>query len=225
MPHRKRIVAPGIPLHITQRGVRRLNIFRDNEDRWLYLRLFSEASHRFYMRIYAYCLMTNHTHFVALPGREDSMWRTFHRVHSMYGAIFNAKYGVSGHLWEERPRSAPTDDRHFLAAVRYVEQNPVRAGLAQRAEDSPWSSARFHCGLIRFDDLLDTRWPDGESSAHWSEWLRGESDPATETLVRLHTLSGRPCGDDAFVSRLEELLSRRIRPQKPGPKPRGAPID
>src|ERR1051326_1149267 len=123
MPHRKRIVVPGIPLHITQRGVRRLNIFRDNEDRCVYLRLFAQASRRFDMLVYAYCLMTNHTHFVAVPNREDSVWRTFHRVHSIYGSIFNAKYGLYGRLWEGRPHSTPTDESHFMAAVRYVEQN------------------------------------------------------------------------------------------------------
>ena len=104
MPHRKRIVVPGIPVHITQRGVRRSNIFRDNEDRCVYLRLFAQASRTFDLRIYAYCLMTNHTHFVAVPNRPDSIWRTFHRVHSIYGSIFNAKYGLFGRLWEERPR-------------------------------------------------------------------------------------------------------------------------
>jgi len=81
MPHRKRIVVPRIPLHITQRGVRRLNLFRDNEDRCVYLRLFAQASRMFDLPIYAYCLMTNHTHFVAVPNRTDSLWRTFHRVH------------------------------------------------------------------------------------------------------------------------------------------------
>src|SRR5215469_16020557 len=75
MPHRKRIVVPGVPLHITQRGVRRLNIFRDNEDRCVYLRLFAQASRMFDMLVYAYCLMTNHTHFVAVPNHPDLVWR------------------------------------------------------------------------------------------------------------------------------------------------------
>jgi putative transposase len=220
MPRRKRIVVPGIPLHITQRGVRRSNIFRDNEDRCVYLRLFAEASRRFEMLIYAYCLMTNHTHVVPIPKRADSVWRTFHRVHSIYGSIFNAKYSLCGRLWEERPRSSPMDESHFLAAVRYVEQNPVRAGMVLRAEEYPWSSARYHCGLIASDDLLDTRWPTVDAVVSWSEWLRGEGDPATEDLVRRNTLSGQPCGDETFIKRLESLLCKPIRPRKPGPKPR-----
>jgi putative transposase len=218
MPHRKRIVVPGIPLHITQRGVRRLNVFRDNEDRCIYLRLFAQAARMFDMLVYAYCLMTNHTHFVAVPTRPDFMWRTFHRVHSIYGSIFNAKYGLYGRLWEGRPHSSPTDDGHFLAAVRYVEQNPVRAGMVRKAEEYPWSSARFHCGLVGSDDLLDTRWPDADALAQWSEWLNRDSDTVVENLIRRHTLSGRPCGDADFILTLEQKLCRPIRPQKPGPK-------
>ncbi|HEY2379708.1 MAG TPA: transposase [Terriglobia bacterium] len=220
MPHRKRVVVSGIPVHIMQRGVRRSNIFRDKEDRCIYLRLFAEASRRFDLRIYAYCLMTNHTHFVAVPNRLDSIWRTFHRVHSIYGSIFNAKYGLYGRLWEERPRSTPTDETHFLAAVRYVELNPVRAGMIQRAEEYPWSSARFHCGLVATDLLLDATWPDAGTFGRWSEWLTGDCDPAMEDLLRQHTLSGQPCGDPAFIRQLEERTGQTIRPRKPGRRPR-----
>ena len=211
---------PGIPVHITQRGVRRSNVFRDNEDRCVYLRLFAESSRIFALRIYAYCLMTNHTHCVAIPIRPDSMWRTFHRVHSIYDPLFNAKYGLTGHLWEKRPCSTPTDEGHFLAAVRYVERNPVRAGMISRAEDYPWSSARFHCGLTATDVLLDPTWPGAESVEGWAEWLNGECDPAVEDLLRRHTSSGQPCGDVAFVNRLEQLSGQTIRPRKPGRKPR-----
>jgi putative transposase len=199
--------------------VRRSNIFRDNEDRCVYLRLFAQASRTFDLLIHAYCLMTNHTHFVAKPNRPDSVWRTFHRVHSIYASIFNAKYGLSGALWEGRPRSTPTDESHFLAAVRYVELNPVRAAMVRRAEEYPWSSARFHCGLAATDVLVDATWPDAEMRTRWAEWLAGESDSGLEDLLRRHTLSGQPCGDDAFIVQLEQLLGKRIRPQKPGPKP------
>ena len=220
MPRRKRIVVPGIPLHITQRGARRSTVFRDKEDREVYLRLLAQASRKFEMRIYAYCLMTNHTHIVAIPNRPDSLWLTYHRVHSIYGSLFNAKYEICGRLWEERPRSAPMDESHFLAAVRYVEQNPVRAGLVRRAEDYQWSSARFHCGIVKSDRLLDATWPETEPLERWSDWLTGESDTGIEDLVRQNTLSGQPCGDATFIDRLENLLCSRIRRRKPGPKPR-----
>jgi putative transposase len=157
-------------------------------------------------------------HFVAVPKRPDSIWRTFHRVHSIYGAIFNAKYGLFGRLWEGRPRSTPTDEGHFLTAVRYVERNPVRAGMIQRAEEYPWSSARFHCGLVATDVLVDPAWPGAEPFGRWSEWLSGESEPATENILRRNTLSGQPCGDAAFISRLEKQSGQTIRPRKPGRK-------
>src|SRR5258708_7446303 len=105
MPRTARAVMVGMPHHITQRGSRRFDVFRDNSDRLEYIELFRESCRRFLLRIWAYCLMSNHVHYIAVPEREDSIAKTFHRAHGAYAKRFNVKYGSVGHLWQERPFS------------------------------------------------------------------------------------------------------------------------
>jgi putative transposase len=130
-----RVVLPGMPHHVTQRGSRRWNVFQDDADRRSYVDIFRDSAERFRLRIHAYCLMTNHVHFVVIPESAEAIWRTFQRSQGMYAAKFNIKYGFCGHLWQARPYSSVLDEKHFRAAVRYVERNPVRAGMCPQAED------------------------------------------------------------------------------------------
>ena len=201
MPRIARVVVPGIPLHVTQRGIRRTDVFADDTDRLLYHWLLKTTAAHFQLRFYAYCLMTNHVHFVVVPGRPDSLWKTIHRVHSVYSYRFNRRQGLSGHLWQGRPFSCPLDDTHLWAAVRYVERNPVRTGIVERAEDYIWSSASAHCnGDI--DDLLDPNWPATDEITEWSSWLT-EEDVQEVERVRKSTFSGKPCRNEAFVRWME----------------------
>ena len=108
-----RVVLPGVPLHVTQRGIRRFDTFRDESDRHIYIKLLAESCRRFHLRISAYCLMSNHVHLVAIPERNDSLWRTLHRCHGVYATRFNSKYGLTGHLWQARPFSCALDEEHF----------------------------------------------------------------------------------------------------------------
>jgi putative transposase len=212
-----RIVLPGVAHHITQRGIRRLNTFCDEEDRITYLDLFRKTCSRFGLQICAYCLMTNHVHFVAIPERVDSIWKTFHRCHSIYATRFNQKYGLAGHLWQGRPFSCLLDDTHFWAAIRYVEGNPVRAGIVDRAEAYPWSSAQAHCGLAN-DPVLHPNWLRIDGVSNWSEWLRDGDDSPLIEEIRDRTVNGGPCGGDDFIAEAERRLGRQLRPKKPGPK-------
>ena len=148
----RRVVVPGLPHHVTQRGVRRSATFSDARDRCIYLELLSEASRLFGLAVRSYVLMTNHIHLIAVPEHEDSLGKTMRDTHGPYASYFNRRYGFCGHLWQARFYSSPMDDGHFWEAVRYVENNPVRAGIVERAEDYPWSSAAAHCGLR--EDLL-----------------------------------------------------------------------
>jgi putative transposase len=218
MPRIARAVLPDVPHHITQRGVRRSNVFFDSADYETYRDLIQESSRQYGLRICAYCLMTNHVHIVAVPERPDSIANTFQRCHGMYARRFNKKYGVTGHTWQARPFSCTLDEAHFWAAVRYVERNPVRAGMAYRAEDYSWSSAQAHCGLVS-DDLLDGGWPPEGVIQDWSRWLGEGYDVRMERSIRDRTFTGRPCGDDDFVRRVEVALDRQLSPKKPGPKP------
>lgn len=103
MPRMARVVLPGMPHHVTQRGSRRWNVFQDDADRRSYVDIFRDSAERFRLRIHAYCLMTNHVHFVVIPESAEAIWRTFQRSQGMYAAKFNIKYGLCGHLWQARP--------------------------------------------------------------------------------------------------------------------------
>ena len=213
-----RVVIPGMSHHVTQRGVRRLDVFRDDEDRLLYLKLFAQSAHSYELIVRCYTLMSNHVHFVVMPGRPDSIERVFHWCHGVYVEHFNEKYSLSGHLWEQRPHSCVLSDSHLREAVRYVELNPVRARMVRRAADYRWSSARAHC-LGSVDPLLTGE--DRLAIPAWAEWLEGQGyDLKVDEFLRTCTATGRPCGDDAFVRDLERLTQRRLLPAKRGPKPK-----
>jgi putative transposase len=207
-----------MPHHITHRGIRRSDVFWDDADRLNYLQLFRSACQRYLLRIWAYCLMTNHVHFVAIPERLDSIGRVFHWCHGAYAKYFNQKYGLTGNLWELRPHSAVLDESHAMAAVRYVERNPVRAGMVAEASDYKWSSARVRCGLA-YDSLLDQTWPPSGLIPDWAEWLAGEDDEAREKSIRRNTSVGRPCGDQSFIESIEQRTHRTLRAKRRGRKP------
>lgn len=217
MPRTSRVVVPGMPHHVVQRGSRRLNIFRDEEDRLTYLELFAESCAQSHVAVRAYSLMPNHVHHITVPERPDSIRRLFHRSHGMYANWFNKKYGLVGHLWQERPFSCVLSEPRLRNAIRYVENNPVRAGMVSEARDYRWSSARAHCHGDA--DLLLAQ-DEPRAIEGWTEWLNGKCDRVIDDLIRECTFTGRPCGDEAFVLELERLTGRRLRPKKPGPKPR-----
>ena len=220
MPRMARVVCPDVPHHITQRGVRRFNVFHDHADRLRYLELLGRYAPRFGLSITAYCLMTNHVHMVAVPEHQDSIAKVFGYCHGVYSAEFNKKYGKSGHVWQARPFSCVLDEPHTWAAIRYVERNPVRAGMVERAEDYAWSSARAHCGLS-VDALLSPDWREQFPMLDWGAWLNG-IDAESEKRIRAGTYTGRPCGSDTFMKGVEAVVGRVLAPGKPGPKPRNA---
>ena len=217
MPRLARVVVEGLPHHVTQRGNRKQNVFIDDTDRRVYLRLLGEWCEDAHLRIWAYTLMTNHVHLIAVPEQSESISVALQRVHGDYARYSNARHGQVGHVWQGRFKSTVLDDRHLWNAVRYVERNPVRASIVARAEDYPWSSAAAHCGL-RDDPLLDDGLPLLDRLSDWAAWLRDEDPPETVDLLRKRTRTGRPCGDGAFLKALERQLGRVLEAQKPGPK-------
>jgi putative transposase len=207
-----------MPMHITQRGSRRFDVFAEEADRRDYLRLLQECCKDYRLGIVAYCLMTNHVHYVAIPGRPDSISLVFHRLNGTHSQWFNRKYGFVGHLWQERPFSCVLDQSHLVHAVRYVEQNPVRARMVKQASDYPWSSAAAHCsGSV--DPWLDLETPQFEVG-DWREWLNAVTNEEADRFIRECTATGRPCGDDHFVKQIEEVTDRDFTRRKPGPKPK-----
>ena len=219
MPRVARIVAPGFSHHVTQRGNRREPVFFEDADRQEYLMLLMDYRGKYGLDVWAYCLMTNHVHFVAVPRAADSLARTMRDTHQAYSSWLNRRLGQSGHVWQGRFYSTALDESHLWAAVAYVERNPVRAGLVERAEEYPWSSAAARCGR-RQDPLLASDWPRGGKVTDWSAWLAGEPPAKQIDAIRGRTMTGRPCGEASFIERLEGLLGRALKPRKAGRKPK-----
>ena len=213
----RRVVVPGLPHHITQRGVRRSPVFFDDRDRQIYLELLSEASELFGLAIRSYTLMTNHVHLIAVPEHEESLGKAMRDTHGPYAFYFNRRHSFCGHLWQARFHSSPLDDAHSWAAVRYVENNPVRSGMAEQAQDYPWSSAAAHCGLCE-DLLLSAFDIDPHLIPDWEEWLAAGQPAAEIESIRKNTRTGRPVGSKPFIENLETKLGRRLRPAKRGRK-------
>lgn len=223
MPRMARVVIPDAPHHITQRGNRSEDVFFKDVDRLRYLKLLGEYAAKHDLAIWAYCLMTNHVHLVVVPGQVESLSRTFRPLHHQYAQEVNQRLGLAGHLWQGRFFSCPLDDRHFWTAVRYVERNPVQAGIVEKAEDYRWSSAATHCGM-RADTLLSGQLESSDEIADWSAWLRdaGEQDERIVRRLRMCTRTGRPAGDETFLDKLEAITGRILR-AKPGGRPKKQP--
>ena len=214
-----RLVLPGFPYHVTQRGNRRMQTFFDDGDYALYRELLADAADRAGTEIWAYCLMPNHVHLVVVPADEDGLRRTFADAHRRYTAFINARNRWTGHLWQGRFGAVVMDEVHLAHAMRYVSLNPVRARLVERAEDWPWSSVRAH--LAGKDDRLVRVGPAIERYGDFAGFLGDSGDPADAwRALRRSETSGRPLGDPGWVADLEARTGRILAPQKRGPRPR-----
>ena len=216
MARMARLVVPGHPHHVTQRGVRRMEVFSAPGDYETYRALLGEWCGAAETEIWAYCLMPNHVHLILVPSREDGLRAALGEAHRRYTRHVNTREGWRGHLWQERFHSFVMDDDHLLACARYVELNPVRAGLVERPEDWQWSSARAHLGIG--DDGITARRPLLDRVADWRGFLDGGLDATTLETIRRHARTGRPLGVESFLEGLERSLGRSVRP-----RPRGRP--
>jgi REP-associated tyrosine transposase len=213
MPRVARIVVPGEPHHITQRGNNHQDVFYTDDDRRMYLELLKKQSKKYGLIIHGYCLMSNHVHIVATPKDPVTLARAVGLSNLMYTQYINRLYSRIGHLWQNRFYSCVLDSEHFYKALRYVERNPVRAGIVGQAWDYPWSSALVHIGAEENFDLLDLKlWRDMSSTKNWQELLLAP-DPKDElTTFKSHTRSGHPLVNEAKLKLLELRLGRSLRP-------------
>lgn len=215
MPRIARTVIPGVSYHLTQRGNNRQDVFFVDDDRRRYLELLAENAERYGLTVRGYCLMTNHVHLIAIPHAEDSLAKAVGRTHWRYTQLINHLHGRDGHLWKNRFDSCGLDDRHLVAAMRYVEMNPVRARLVRRPWRYRWSSAAAHVGLRKPDATLSLADWD-YSPAEWRRMLE-EALPDDEVQkIRRATSRGRPLGSDAFLSKIEHAVGRRLRARPVG---------
>ena len=222
MPRIARAIAVGCAHHITQRGNNRQGVFLVEDDRKVYLELLREQADKYGLEIVAYCLMTNHVHLVAIPHAEESLAQAVGRTHFRYTQYINRFHKRSGHLWQGRFYSCALDGRHLWPALKYVELNPVRARLCRRAWEYAWSSAAAHTEEKAESKLLNLpRWYKQISAKEWRKELAEGLTDEEVAQIRLRTHTGRPLGSDSFVSKLEALLGRRVRPLPAG-RPRKA---
>ena len=212
MPRIARLVVPDYPHHVTARGNYRQNIFKDDAGRKQYLAFIADYSKEYHLTILSYCLMDNHVHFIAVPHKENSLAKVFSGTHVRYSQYFNKKLHVRGHLWQGRFYSCVLNGAHLLAAVRYVERNPVRVRLVKRASDYKWSSAKSH-SVLGASAMIDTnqlfKYVD-ITQEKWKNFIEAMDKPEDILEIRRNTMTGRPLGDDLFVQKLEKKFNIRL---------------
>jgi putative transposase len=221
MPRISRVVAPGLPHHVTQRGNRRQQTFFCQEDYQAYLTFMSEWCRKSRVEIWAYCLMPNHTHLIAVPESSEGLRRAIGEAHKRYSNRINSREGWRGHLWQGRFFSFPLDEHYLLIATRYIELDPVRAGMVTTPENYPYSSTAAHISgrddfLVKARALLDI-------VRDWEVFLSGPISEKDIIVLKRHERTGRPLGDPLFISRVERTIGRVVRKQKPGPRIRRFP--
>jgi putative transposase len=207
-----------LPHHVTQRGNRRQQTFFCDEDYAAYLELMAEWCKERGVQIWAYCLMPNHVHLIAVPSSEECLGRAIGEAHCRYTRRINFREKWRGYLWQGRFASFVMDEPYLLAAARYVELNPVRAGLASDAADWPWSSARAH--LSGRDDRLVHVAPMLSMVADWRGLLNSAIREEELRDLREHVQTGLPIGGALFLDRLERAAGRILRPRKAGRPPK-----
>ena len=221
-----RYVIPGQPQHIIQRGNNRQVIFAAEGDYQFFRDAMIEAAGRFGLAIHAYVWMTNHIHLLATPTHTDSISKTFQSVGGKYVKYFNHTYRRSGTLWEGRYRATVVDSERFLLSVmRYIELNPVRAGMVGHPRDYPWSSHRRYAygemgvnlnWLIEPDQYRKIERTEEARKAAYRDLLKAGVDADDLTAIRDATHKGWALGDKRFREMIEGLGERRAAPAAMG---------
>jgi putative transposase len=196
-----------------------MDIFPDDDARLAYLQFLSDESRRFGVQFLSWCLMTNHVHFIAVPTDTSSLAKAFGEAHRRYTRMRNFQEGVRGYLFQGRFGSCVLDEKHLIAAARYVERNPVKAKMVAQPGGYEWSSARFHLRLADTDPLVADRTLLGLVS-DW-EGLLSTEDQEESNRLRLSTRTGRPAGNEDFVEKVQQYTGKDPRPKRPGRPKKG----
>jgi len=233
MPRLPRVQPADVPAHIVQRGNNRSPCFFADGDYACYLHWMGLAALRTRVAIHAYALMTNHVHILASPSTDGGLARMMQQLGRNYAGTINRKYARTGSLWEARYRASLVESETYLLEVyRYIDLNPVRAGLVRRAEEYPWSSARAHLDVdvdrqaLIAHPLFQSLGGHPQSRARVYRKLL-EDAPNDEAIgaIRSATARSEVLGSEDFRDRIEGLDRGRVRHRPPGPKPRVAPSD
>jgi len=214
MARKPRNIAAGFPFHAIVRGNNRQPIFLDDEDRRSYKSVLQSAGMVHGLEVHGFVLMTNHVHLVVTPARPESLALVMQAVGRQYVRRFNHRHGRTGTLWEGRYRaSIIQEDRYLLACLRYMEMNPVRAGIVAAPEAYAWSSHRHHLGLV-VDPLVSPH------SVYWAlgntpfdrevayRHLFQEPPAVDEHKLTQALLKGHAVAEAEFLDRLEATTGR-----------------
>ena len=216
MPRIARVIATGYPHHITQRGNNRATVFFDDEDRQTYLKLLAVYAEKHHFQIWAYCLMSNHIHLLAVPETENSLARGIGLTNQVYTQYLNRKMNQSGRIWQNRFFSCVVEnDKYLWAVARYIDRNPLKAGLVENAEVYRWSSAKAH--MTGASDTLTgaTSWLSPQEQSAYAVFVVTE-DEETDNAIRRATRTGRPYGSDNFIDLLEFQLKQPLKARRRG---------
>lgn len=205
-----RVVLPGHLYHVTQRGNFRQKVFFDDQDRVVYLKYLEEYAIKYYLNIYAFCLMDNHVHFIVKPNNENSMAYAFRIAHQKYSLYLNKRHEQFGHRWQSRFYSCLLLEGHVKKAIRYVERNPVRAGMVERPGDYVWSSARAHLGksykIITLSDISGYI-----QVSSWKAYLCEFEDNEDLANIRQGTLQGKAFGPADSIDKIEKMTGHPLK--------------
>ncbi len=199
----KRITIPGFPHHVIQRGLQGRQTFLSHDDYVTYLEIITECCLRHGVDVWAYCLMPDHVHLIAVPGEKNALTRCLGAAHGRYTRYINLGTGNTGQFWQGRYASHLLDEQYLIACARYIEINPVKRDYVDQPEDWQWSSAKAH--IMKCDDSLVQAGPLLERvETKWQDFL-AEARPAAEAdLFYSHEKSGLPLGSDDFLTMVKK---------------------
>ena len=219
MPRIARVSIPGIPVHVTQRGNYRQNIFKECIDKEFYMNSFLHYKKKFNVKLYAWCLMDNHVHFVLEPCDAEGLGRLFKSLNTRYSMYFNRKLQRKGRLFDDRFFSCLLDESHFYEAIRYVELNPYKAKMEREFGEYVWNSSLEHL-KIRSQYYLNRK-PDFFKVDNWKDYLvEGINSENISKKIEAHTMSGFPLGNKSFVENVSEKLGKDLIKKKRGRPPK-----
>ncbi len=212
MPSRPRLIAPNFPHHVVARANRGVTVFHDNEDFLRFLAIMTALKKRRELKLWAFCLMSNHVHLLIVPKNREDMIKYMQGLLVAYTQYYNDKYQTEGQLWRSRYFSSIVDEERYLWQVlRYIERNPVRAGLTQDPEGYPFSSASKNGICSQFLDPLPFTL---EQLMVYKQWRAVPEPPELLEFLRETARKSWPVGDQAFCESMGYFRKRRGRSKK-----------
>ncbi|MDH5634110.1 MAG: transposase [Gammaproteobacteria bacterium] len=226
MPRKPRFYLPGVPAHVIQRGNCRQAVFFEDDDYHAYLHWLSEAIHKHDCEVHAYVLMTNHVHLLMTPATPEAISLAIQYVGRHYVPYINYKYGKSGTLWEGRHKGCVIDsDPYLLACMRYIELNPVRAGMVNTPIAYPWSSYAANASgkqhkVVTAHKLYKSLGGSAARRQHaYRELFRHALEPEQVHDIRTTVQTGTPLGNDRFREKVEQTLGCKVGQPRRGRPP------